>query len=255
MIRKLYVLQYNTLVIRGRYPAKGARELLAGLYAENLPFLILTDQSGRTREEIVRSMMDMGFYHIPYDGIYTSTMAAADWVARQYPEKAKAAYIGGRGMKKSLEEAGFAIVNAHPDWLFVGFDRNATYEDYSFGLSLIRSGAALISTDSSPTRFGETGEGIGAGAIVKMLEYASGTRALEFGRPGVISVASALRYQGYEAKEAIFVGADFKLDIVPALRCGMDTVLVTEGRSIQGLGMNEKMHPRWIIDDLSGLLR
>lgn len=88
-----------------------------------------------------------------------------------------------------------------------------------------------------------------------MLEYASGTRALEFGRPGVISIASALRYQGYEAKEAIFVGADFKKDIIPALQCGMDTVLVTEGRSIQGLGMSEKLHPRWIIDDLSGLLR
>ena len=35
----------------------------------------------------------------------------------------------------------------------------------------------------------------------------------------------------------------------------MTTVYVTEGRSIVNEGMNEKIHPDYIVEDLSGLTR
>lgn len=255
MIRKLHVFQYNTLVVNGRYPARGAVELLAALHAAEIPFLIVTEQSNRTRQEIITHMMKMGFYHMSAETVYTSTMAAADWIARQYPERARAAMIGGRGMRETLAEAGFEIVTEHPDWLFSGFDRNATYTDYSYGLSLLRSGAALISTDSSRTRSGEAGEGIGPGALCRMLEYAAHTRALEFGRPSVITAASALKYVSCQPCDAVYVGDHFELDLIPALKCRMDTALVTGGESGSDAGMSQELHPKWIVDDLFGLAR
>ena len=254
MIKKLHIFQYSTLVVNGRYPAKGAAETLAALHSAGIPFLILTEQSGKTRREIVEHMMKMGFYHMAPDTVYTSTMAAADWIARQYPNKVKACYIGGRGLREVLDDAGFEIVNDGPDWLFNGFDRNAGYTDYTYCLSLIRGGAALISTDSSAMKSSEAGEGVGPGAICRMLEYASGVRALEFGRPSVITTASVLRYAGVRAEDVVFVGDDFRKDIVPAIRCRMDTVYVTNGSSYE-LNMADDLHPKWIIEDLTGLIR
>lgn len=255
MIRKYYIFQYNTLVVNGRYPSRGAAELLASLHAQSIPFLILTEQSNRTRQEIVEHMMKMGFYHMSADTVYTSTMAAADWVAREYPDRIRASLIGGRGMRETLNEAGFEIVSDHPDWLFSGFDRNATYVDYSYALSLLRSGAALISTDSARTRNGDAGDGIGPGAVCRMLEYAAGVRALEFGRPSVITVASALKYASCRPQDAVFVGDNFELDIVPALKCRMDTAFVSGGTSIYDSGISPEMHPKWMVDDLFGLTR
>lgn len=254
MIKKLHIFQYSTLVVNGRYPAPGAMETLAKLHGAGIPFLILTEQSNKTRSEIVKHMMKMGFYHMSSDIVYTSTMAAADWIARQYPEKVKACYIGGSGMREVLDDAGFEIVNGHPDWLFNGFDRNAGYSDYTYCLSLLRSGAVLISTDSSAVKSSEIGEGVGPGAICRMMEYASGKRALEFGRPSVITTASILRYAGVKADDVLFIGNDFKKDIIPAIRCRMDTVYVTNGMEYE-LNVDDEMHPKWIIEDLTGLIR
>ena len=44
-------------------------------------------------------------------------------------------------------------------------------------------------------------------------------------------------------------------DIVPAIKRGMDTVLITNGEGIENLEMSDTIHPTYIVEDLSGLTR
>lgn len=255
MLRKCHIFQYNTLVSRQRIPSPGAVELLSVLQKRGIPFLILTEQSVRSEKETVSFMESIGFPYFDPKYIYSSTMAAVDWIAREYPHKIKAAYIGGKGMRTALRRANFDLNTQHPDWLFIGYDANATYTDYCYALSLVKNGAVMISTDSSRTTLRENSEKIGSGALVKMLEYASDKKSLEFGRPSVITVASALKYTSYRPDQVVFVGDHFELDILPALKCRMDTVFVAGNSSIYDAKITEDVHPKWIIEDLRGLLR
>ena len=253
MINEYYMLAYTSLVERNAVPKQGAVQLIETLMRQKIPFLILTEQSVYTRRELCQRMFQMGFPQMSPDWIYTSTMAAIAWVAKEYPHKTKAAVFGGKGLRTQLREAGFEKDNTHPDWIFFGYQRSAGYEEYNDALNLLQGQAAPISTDGSRFYERQSGKVVGEGAVVRMLEYASGRKMLEFGRPSVITMASALKYFGCEADQVVFVGDDFEMDIIPALRCKMDTAYVTWGQSIYDTNISEKVHPKWIVEDLGGL--
>ena len=65
----------------------------------------------------------------------------------------------------------------------------------------------------------------------------------------------AVRYSGVSARDCLAVGDDFEKDIVPALQRGMETVLITNGEGIEDLRMSDTLHPTYIVEDLSGLVR
>ncbi len=255
MLRKCHFIQYKTLVREDGKPADGAVLLIEALVLQDIPFLILCEQSSRTVEQIRNHMVALGFPQFSTDCVYTSTMAAITWIAKEYPDKIRANYLGGKGLKNTLIDSGFVLDTGKPDWLFVGQERFANRVDYNYALSFLRRGTAIISTDSTHVEYHEGQIDFGCGAIVKMLEYASNQKALEFGRPSVMTVAYALQYLSLNPQDVVYIGDDYVLDILPALRCRMDTALVTNGKSIFDLKMKENLHPKWIVENLAGLAR
>ena len=254
MIYKNYLLQLDTLMRRS-YPAEGAVYLLDTLRENGLPYLILTEQSARTREQTANLMNDVGFHGIRPSDIYTSVMAAVDWLLWKEPHRKTAAYLGGSGLRMTLEEVGLQIRNLDADALFVGMNRNLCYNDYSEAVQIIHDGAILISTDSRRIQRQEGAEFIGNGAVIKMLEYASGTKAVDFGRGSIGLYNMALRYMQVTPSDVISIGTQFPRDIESARRMGIETVFLTNGASIMELGMTEENHPDYIVEDLYGLTR
>lgn len=254
MFKKNYLLQMESLILNG-HPAPGAAELLDTMFVRGIPYLILSEQSGRTREKIAEMMNAGGFRNIRPSSIYTSVMASIDWVLMNEPERKKAAYIGGQGIRQTLEQVGFEISHGSPDVLFVGMNRNMSYKDYSDALQGILHGARLISTDGRRTQSSEGMDMIGNAAVVKMLEYASGMPAVDFGRGSELLLRMALRYMQVSRDDVILCGPDFRRDIIPGIRLGMETILITNGESIMEMGINEDLHPTYIVEDLYGLAR
>ncbi|MDX8419200.1 HAD hydrolase-like protein [Stecheria sp. CLA-KB-P133] len=252
MLRKCHLIA-GTALEKNHQAAPGAIALIDALLRTKTPFLIVSEESQHPRIEMVEHYRGLGFASFSPDVIFTSTMAAIDWVAREYPNRISAAYLGGRGMKASLQEAGFDLLSKQPQWLFLGYDPNAASPDYNEALRLLKQGTVLLNTDSSPVHEGIRKTMVGCGAVARMLEYASGKKCLDFGRPSVITMASALKYAGCEPKDAVYMGDDFQKDIVPAIRLKMDTAYVTLGSSIYDSGINDSVHPKWIVEDLSGL--
>lgn len=254
MIKKNYLIQLDTLMRRG-YPADGAVYFLDTLRENKLPFLILTEQSARTRDQTAALMNDVGFHGIRPADIYSSIMAAVDWVLWKEPFRRTAAYLGGPGIRLTLEEVGMTIRHMDADVLFVGMNRNLGYRDYSEAVQIIHDGAVLISTDSRRIQRQEGAEYIGNGAVVKMLEYASGIKALDFGRGSIGLYNMALRYMQVNARDVVSIGTQFPRDIEAARTMGIETVFLTNGASIMELGMDEENHPDYIVEDLYGLTR
>ena len=254
MIHKNYLLQLDTLLRRG-YPADGAVYFLDTLRENGLPYLILTEQNARTRDQIASMMNDVGFHGVRPANIYTSVMAAVDWVLWKEPFRKTAAYLGGPGLRLTLEEVGMTIRHMDADVLFVGMNRNLGYRDYSEAVQIIHDGAILISTDSRRIQRQEGGEFIGNGAVIKMLEYASGMKAIDFGRGSIGLYNMALRYMQVGPGDVVAVGTQFPKDIETARKIGIETVYLTNGSSIMELGMDEENHPDYIVEDLYGLTR
>ncbi len=254
MLKGYYFIELDSL-IRGGTARPGAVLFLEKLQEMQMPYLIITDQSARTNEQIAAAMMQAGFSHVTYDQIYTGVMAAVDWMIMYSPAKNRAAYIGSPAIKAALEKGGYIIDNRDPELLFVGLEKNMTYREYSEAVYHIICGADLISVDN---RLRVKSDGIiqiGNGAVVKMLEAASGETAVDFGRGSEKMMRMALRYIQVMAHQVIMVGSDFEKDIVPALLLNMTTVYVTGGKDILGLGMSDQVHPDYIVEDLSGLAK
>ena len=98
-------------------------------------------------------------------------------------------------------------------------------------------------------------EKIGNGTIVRMLEYAAGVKAMNFGCGTKILLKFASKHLPYSLSEIIMIGNRFKKDIVPALQLGMLTFYVAGSEEMMKQGINDEFHPDYILDDLTGLLR
>lgn len=240
---------------RNGVPRKGAVELLDCLYRERLPYVVLSEQSGRKRENVTGMMQKYGFRTFRNANLYTSSMAAVDFLSSRFPEKKRVAAVGGKGLLEAVGMADYIITENHPDFIFMGMDRTLGYDDYCGIFTMIEDGGILVSVDERRTQVIDSERLIGNGSLVHMLAYASSTEAIRFGRGQPLYLDMVLRYLGVEADKTVLVGSSFERDIIPALKKGMTTVYVTDGRSIMNEGMNEKIHPDYIVEDLGGLTR
>jgi len=124
----------------------GAREFIDYLHLKNLPYIFLTNNATRTKKQAKEHMLNLGFKDIKEEDFYTSAMASAKFIAKNYPEK-KCFMVGESGLEEALKEWNFALVQENPDFVVVGLDRNATYKKYSEALHHILKGAKFIATN------------------------------------------------------------------------------------------------------------
>ncbi len=247
-----YIIQLDVLVKNG-VPTKGAISFLKKLEEEGMPYVIITEQSGRIRDHIADYLIERGFRYIRPSSIYTSCMACTDYIHIRYPKMQKAAYLGGAGIKEALEKGNYQITFDHPDFVLMGMNKKSTYLDYSKVAVAVNDGALLVSSDNRQVQMIDGMKMIGNASIIKMIEYTTGHHSITFGR-GTDNLL--LMTKLYLKKENIlFVGDDFHRDIIPAMNCEFTTVFVTEGRSIEELGMDAEKHPDYIVEDLYGLTK
>lgn len=254
MFDAAYIIELDS-IYQYEHAKKGAVEFMDALAVNGLSYVIITEQTGRERTVLAQTLKDHGFRYIRPSDIYTSAMAAVDYLLSVNARKRRAMMIGGRGLKAALDQGGFIMTGDHPDYLFVAMNRNMTYSDYCGALEAINDGAQIVSTDNRRTQWSDGNRIIGNASVVRMLEYASGTRAVSTGRGSSNLFLSAQNYLSRKTEEILMVGTSFRSDILPSEELGYATCLVTEGRDIMKMGVNEDTHPDYIVEDLSGLTK
>ncbi len=254
MLDTHYLIQLDTMIRNGRVTA-GTAEFLDALDQAQIPYTIVTEQSGRTREQIASALNAAGLINVRAEEIYTSSMAAVDYAYHRDMNAREAFVCGGRGIAELIDRTGFHHNYTHPDYVFFGLDRELGYLDYSDVLQMICDGALLLSTDSRLQQKSDGRMRIGSGALVNMLETASGKDAVHFGRGSELLYRWLLKYIGKTAADVTAVGNEFERDIVSAARMGFRTVLVADEDTDAEKMMTSRIHPDYIVESLEGLTR
>lgn len=97
---------------------KGADLFISRLRTDQIPYAYVTNNASRTPESVAEHLVGMGIKAASHE-VYTSALAAAQYVAQQSPG-ARVYCIGETGLRDALTGAGLQLVENHPDYVVQG---------------------------------------------------------------------------------------------------------------------------------------
>jgi NagD protein len=222
-----YLIDMDGVVYHGHRLIPGADRFVNGLIEADVPFRFLTNNSQRTRRDVATRLRRLGVA-AEERHVFTCAMATARYLARQKPN-GTAYVIGEGGLLTALHQNGYAIVDRDPDYVVVGEGRTLSFEMMEAAVGMVRGGAKLIATNLDPNCPTATGMRPGCGAVVALLEAATGVRAFSVGKPSPVMMRGARKELGLRASQTVVIGDTMETDIVGGVQLGYRTVLVLTG--------------------------
>jgi HAD superfamily hydrolase (TIGR01458 family) len=210
-------------------PIPGAVEAVARLREDGHRLRFVTNNSSRSRAELVEELRRMGLELEEHD-LQTTPIAAAE-------------QLGGRRVYGLVMSAivpdleGVELVGEGADAVLVGGCDETTEPNQVFShmnlaraFSEIQAGADLFALHKNP--WWQTGRGpmLDGGAFVAALEYATGVEATVIGKPSASAFATALAALDAEPELTWMVTDDLEQDVRGAQLFGMKTLLLRTGK-------------------------
>jgi len=240
---------------RGDTPLPGLHDFFALLEARNLPYVLATNNASKTPEQYVEKLARMGIV-TSTEHVLNSATAAADYLATQAAPGTPVYAIGGPGVREALRSHGFVLTDGErADYVFVGWDRDLTWQKLATATLLIRGGAGFIATNPDRTFPMEEGLVPGNGAQVAALVTATDVTPVTAGKPGPLLYERALARMGTSPEATLVIGDRLDTDILGGLRLGMPTALVLSGIVQADELPASPIHPDVVFDDLAALVR
>ncbi len=222
-----YLIDMDGVIYRGSELIEGAKRFINELVEKEVPFLFLTNNSQRTRRDMLTKLNRLGIM-VEESHIFTCAMATARFLAAQKPN-GTAYVIGEGGLLNALHQNGYSIVDYQPDYVVVGEGRTFNCEMIDKAVKLLLEGAKLISTNPDVNCPTPDGLRVGCGAIVSMLEKATGRKAFSIGKPNPVMMRAARKELGLDTSHTTMIGDTMTTDILGGVQMGYRTVLVQTG--------------------------
>lgn len=222
-----YLIDMDGVLYRGHELIPGADRFVEQLCRQHIPFCFLTNNSQRTRRDVAAKLMRMGI-RVDERHIFTCAMATARFLAQQ-KENGTAFVIGEGGLLNALHQNGYAIVDHDPDYVVVGEGRTFNLELVEAAVRMIERGAKLIATNLDPNCPTADGLRPGCGAMVAMLEAATGVKAFSVGKPSPVMMRAARKHLDLTTEETAIIGDTMETDILGGVQLGFQTILVLSG--------------------------
>jgi NagD protein len=239
------------VIYRGNALIPGADRFIHELLALGSPFRFLTNNSQRTRRDVATRLQRLGI-EAEEEHVFTCAMATARFLAKQKP-RGTAYVIGEGGLLTALHTNGYAIVDRDPDFVVVGEGRTFTCEMLEAALNMPLGGARLVATNLDPNCPTQAGSRPGCGAIVAMLEAASGLKAFSVGKPSPVMLRAARKELGLTTDQTIVIGDTMDTDILGGAQLGFKTVLVLSGGTGRADLVRYAYRPDKIVESLAEL--
>lgn len=246
-----YLIDMDGVLYRGAEMIRGADVFVRNLREREIPFCFLTNNSQRTRRDIVAKLAPMGIY-VEEDHVHTCAMATASYLERQKPH-GTAFVIGEGGLLTALHEHGYAVVDHNPDFVVVGEGRTFNLELVESAVRMIHRGAKLVATNLDPSCPTQTGPRPGCGAFVALLEAATGVKAFSVGKPSPFMMRAARKQLGLRTDEITMIGDTMETDIRGGVEMGYHTVLVLSGGTQRPEAEHCAYQPDLVVDSIADL--
>src|SRR5207244_616421 len=113
--------------------------------------------------------------------------------------------IGEGGLLTALHRNGYAVVDHEPDYVVVGEGRTFNLELVEVAVRMILGGAKLIATNLDPNCPTQDSLRPGCGALVSLLEIATGAKAFSVGKPSPLMMRAARKELGLASDETAMI--------------------------------------------------
>lgn len=226
-MRHGYLIDMDGVLYRGSELIPGADRFVRALRERDIPFRFLTNNSQRTRRDVAAKLARMGV-EVEEEHVFTCAMATARFLAHQKPN-GTAFVIGEGGLLTSLHQHGYAVVDHDPDYVVVGEGRTFNLELVEAATRMVLGGAKLIATNLDPSCPTDRGVRPGCGALVALLEAATGVEAFSVGKPSPVMMRAARKEVGLSTDQTTMIGDTMETDILGGVQLGFRTVLVLTG--------------------------
>jgi NagD protein len=246
-----FLIDMDGVLYRGPELIPGADRFVRELRLRDIPFLFLTNNSQRTRRDVAARLARMGI-DIEDEHVFTSAMATARFLAQQKPG-GTAYVIGEGGLLTALHQHGYAVVDHDPDYVVVGEGRTFNLEMVESAVRMILRGSKLIATNLDPNCPTQNGLRPGCGAMVAMLESATGVKAFSVGKPSAVMMRAARKELGLTTDETTMIGDTMETDILGGVAVGFHTVLVLSGGTKPDDLPGFAYRPELVVDSLAEL--
>ena len=250
-MRRGFLIDMDGVIYRSAQLIPGAVEFIQFLQDWSIPFLFLTNNSQRTRRDVATKLVRMG---VPVEErhIFTCAMATARFLARQKPN-GTAYVIGEGGLLNALHLNGYSVVDKAPDYVVVGEGRTLSFEMLEHAVQMVLDGAKLIATNLDPNCPTQAGTRPGCGAIVSLVEVATGIKAFSVGKPSPVMMRIARKELGMATSETIMIGDTMETDILGGVQMGYRTVLVLSGSTRREDLSRYAYQPDMIVESIADL--
>lgn len=217
------------VIYSGAKPIPGAVDFVNELKKREIPFLFLTNNSQRSRRDVVKKLANMGI-DIEEQNVFNSAMATARFMAWQKPH-GTAYVLGEGGLLTSLHKNGYSLVSDKPDFVVVGEGLNFTLEMVNRAVDMILDGAKLIATNLDPSPKIKGWNNLGIKATVAMIEEATGKKAFSVGKPSPVMMRIARKELNLTTDNTTIIGDTMETDILGGVQMGYRTILTLTGVS------------------------
>jgi 4-nitrophenyl phosphatase len=218
-----------------------------------LKALLLTNNSTRDVQHFLNKFSGLGVELQP-DQVLNSAEATAAVLKKRFPQGGAIFPVGESGLESALLRAGFSLNGTRPLAVVVGLDRGLTYEKLAAAALHIRDGVPFIGTNPDTTYPIPSGEVPGAGAILALLEAATGLAPEVIGKPAAGIFHQALNRLELEPHQALVIGDRLDTDITGAQAAGCPTAMVLSGVSSREAAQTWQPSIDRISPDLNALL-
>ncbi len=246
-----FLIDMDGVIYRGGQLIEGAGEFIRQLQSLDVPFTFLTNNSQRTRRDVATRLARMGV-EVEERHVFTCAIATARFLAQQLPH-GTAYVIGEGGLLQALHANGYSIVDHDPDYVVVGEGRAFSFEMLEAATRMILGGAKLIATNLDPNCPTQHGTRPGCGAIVAMLETATGLKAFSVGKPSPVMMRMARKELALATAETTIIGDTMETDILGGVQMGYRTVLVLTGTTRREDLAHYAYRPDLVVESIADL--
>jgi NagD protein len=227
----------------------GAVETIEQLRDGGIVLRFLTNSTLNSRASCARKLERKGFRIDPGE-IVTASYAAAAYLRGVSPATCRV-LVDGEGID---EFDGFAVDDAHPDYLVVGDNRSMfDFDHLNEAVRLVLSGSKLIGMQSEllDTSLGDIE--LNVGSWVGMLERAAGVRATYVGKPSEFAFKLVLDTMDLDKRDVVMIGDRASTDVKGAKDFGIAAVLLRSGEFSER-ELSEGLEPDFIFDSIRDIL-
>jgi glycerol 3-phosphatase-2 len=244
------------VVYIGGIAIPGAPEALNRAKQAGAHVAYVTNNASRTPAAIAALLDGMGAPVTEAD-VVTSAQAAARLLADKLPARSKVLVIGATALRLAVRERGLVPVSTateNPAAVVQGFAPDIDYGKLAEGGLAVRAGALYVATNADSTIPNARGTAPGNGALLMVIEHATGTAPVVAGKPEPPLHRESVIRTG--AQRPLVIGDRLDTDIEAAYNAGTDSLLVLTGVDNPRTATLAPKHrrPTYIVETLDALM-